>query len=447
MNSRSWVVSVLTVTLIAACTDGTETTTTPAGDALPTATPDPCFYLTGFVVVEEGQGENAVGVLDDFVGTYAVASPADVLGADSPAIEAIDENLDLISVSEDPLQVAQALIDAEMNASPIHAVGLASHWQFKPGTDPIPTDTPLGDPTVGEGDGFVGVVDSGMVDPETAEGLPAWMSPEFVDFDPVWDLEDIGTQPTQASHGTFVVSLIRQLAPASRVSFARARPVPTTDIVGHGEALPGGMQYVSTELHVAEAVIRLIDRSQNMTALNLSLGTYTCQPGGDPQMIALMVALDLWFASHPDSLVFAAGGNESYEEPFWPAGLSLGAFDASKYQHIDPTAVRGIGAVNETGTQVVWGQAAATAAATLPKQAPNRAWVNNVAPGCDLLGVRGGLDVDGRSVVAWSGSSFATAVSTARYAAAVDSGAAAQPVDHGYEPDLPYESHRSCDIQ
>jgi len=423
----------------------TDPTTDASGEPLPNATVDPCFYLTGYVVVEEGQGDAAIEYLDDFEGTYSHVSAGEVLGEDSTAVEDLDNALDLLSVSEDPLRVIAAMED-EFTAAPLHAIGLAAHWAFKPGTDPIPTDAQLDDPTTGLGDGFIGVVDSGIVDWETAEGLPDWMSPEFVDYEPAWDIEDLGTESAEASHGTFVTSLIRQLAPASRVSFARARPVATTDIVAHGEALPGGLQYVSTELHVAEAIVRLMNRGQNMTALNLSLGTYTCQPGEDPEMIALMAALDLWFAAHPDALVFAAGGNEMYAEPFWPAGLSLGSFDSSKYPSIDPNAVRGIGAINEDGVQVVWAQETAATALLVPKQAPNRAWVNNVSPGCDLLGLRGGLDSQGRGVVAWSGSSFATAVSTARYAAAVDSGTSAQPVDHGYDPDLPHEPHRSCDI-
>ncbi|MGA7281471.1 MAG: S8/S53 family peptidase, partial [Acidimicrobiia bacterium] len=218
------------------------------------------------------------------------------------------------------------------------------------------------------------------------------------------DEEAIGNKPTEASHGTFVTSLIRQLAPEISVSFARATTVPIAEIVGRNEDLPPGVSYVSTELHVAAALVRLAQRdlpdNATVPSLNLSLGTYTCDPGSDPLLLATNAGLDIWAAAHPESLVFAAGGNELNQTPFWPGAL---------------TSVDAVAAVDTNGDQVVWAEDAATGA-VIPHPGGGRPWINDTAPGCDLLGLRGGTDQNGATVVAWSGSSFATAVASALHA-------------------------------
>jgi hypothetical protein len=278
------------------------------------------------------------------------------------------------------------------------------------------------------------------------------MSREHVLYDAT-DIETIGTEPDMASHGTFVTSLIRQLAPEYRVAFASAKPTALENIVQRDDEVPDDVTYISTELHVAEALVRLTQRPElddgNVVALNLSLGTYTCNPGRDPTMVTTMAAMRLWFASFPNSTVFAAGGNEAYEAPFWPAGLS-------RFQ-LDPTIqtdwVRGVGAANGAGDQVVWspaagaGTGAGTGAVAAARPAPPRLWVTDVAPGCDLLGLRGGTAADTATVVAWSGSSFATAVSTALDAAVVPPTSVGPPVEYDYSvPNLLFEELGSCDL-
>lgn len=420
------------------------TTSPPRGDPV-TELPTPpagwsCFYLDGFVAVEAGQGEQAEAELE---GLITPVSAEAVLG-DTPVLEQLDAIVHLFSTNgEDPLAIALALESAEIEASPLHAIGLAGHWRLKPGTDPISRpETEILQPTATLGQSIIAVVDSGLM----IQRLPDWMSPEHVLYDPALDTETVDDDPSKASHGTFVTSLIRQLAPESRVGFARALPVPVGSIVGNAEQLPPEVEYVSTELHVAEALVRLLERpemtAENVVALNLSLGTYTCDPGEDPFMVTTLAALRLWLTSFPDSQVFAAAGNEVSTSPFWPAGLSAFELD----QAIPRDRMHGVGAVNETGEEVVW-EGTATTASILAKAAPVRSWATNAAPGCDLLGLRGGVDLEGATVVAWSGSSFASAVMAALTVAAVPPTSVGPPVQYGYNlSSLAFERHGSCDL-
>jgi hypothetical protein len=400
--------------------------------------------LDGYLVVEEGQGDAAIAAVSGFDIDLEIVSAGEVLGEESAESETLDAALDVLSSNVDPFDVATALLSAQIVAAPVHAIGLASHWKFGPGTKP--TSRPgvtLPDPTTDLGDGIIAVVDSGLaVDPQ----LPDWMSPETVLYDPNLDTETIGTDPGVASHGTFVTSVIRQLAPEYRVAFASAQPRVPVTIVERDDTLPPDVPLVSTELHVAEAIVRLTQRPElgrgSVAALNLSLGTYACDPGEDPTMITTMAAMRTWFGAFPDSTIFAAGGNEPYAAPFWPAGLSTFPLDGT----IDPDRVRGVGAVNEAAQQVVWAPVAGATAAVAPQRPPQRVWVTDTAPGCDLLGLRGGVDDDGATVVAWSGSSFATAVSAA-LSAAIPPGSVGPSTDFDYSvPDLSFERLGSCDI-
>lgn len=432
-----------TSTTIASTTSTSVTATTTVdegtGIPIPEAPPVSCFYLDGFIALEEGQGDAAVAALEEFDVELAVVSVAEVLG-DSAAVEPLDNAIDILSTSVDSLDVATALGELQITAGPIYAMGHAAHWRLKPGTDPTSRpDAQIPNPDTDLGEGVIAVVDSGIV----VEPLPDWMSPEHVLYDPT-DIETIGDELNVASHGTFVTSLIRRLAPEYRVAFASAKSTSLENIVQRDDEVPDDVTYISTELHVAEAMIRLTQRPElddgNVAALNLSLGTYTCNPGRDPTMVTTMAAMRLWFASFPNSTVFAAGGNEAYEAPFWPAGLSSFQLDPT----IPTDWVRGVGAGNEAGDQVIWD---VTATAAAPRPAPPRLWVTDVAPGCDLLGLRGGTASDTATVVAWSGSSFATAVSAAMDAAGVPPTSVGPPVEYDYSvPNLLFERLGSCDL-
>jgi hypothetical protein len=315
----------------------------------------------------------------------------------SDAAGALDELIDLYTVDLDPIQVAGWLTNvATVPASPIHSMGLATHWKFRPGTPPTPINGVLGSrgDAVEDEDGtyhYVAVVDSGIV----VQDSPAWLS-EHVEHDP-FDLEVVSGD--NASHGTFVSGIIRQIAPDHKVTLAKPRTIADPGLVTAVGEDPADPKPPTTELQVAEAILRILSRhpiagrSDVIDALNLSLGAYTCDPSNDSTLLALSKALTSWTdASYTGGSIFAAGGNEDYPEPFWPAAL---------------IGVTGVGATSLSGDEIVWVSDAAQLTADLSLD--RSAWVGTMAPGENIVSLQG----IGRNLVAWSGSSFATAVASA----------------------------------
>jgi hypothetical protein len=184
------------------------------------------------------------------------------------------------------------------------------------------------------------------------------------------------------------------IAPEHTISMARPRRIALSKFSQPG-ASHKKADDMTTELHVLEAIIRLIDRHRvnagALEALNLSLGGFTGFPG-DPWMVALAQGLDFW-RRHTSRCVpvFAAGGNTEDPRPVFP-----GAFGH----------VRAVGAGEEGGRQIVWDSNQD------PVDPPSRPWINDVAPGHNLISAGGGTKSEW---VKWSGSSFATAVATACY--------------------------------
>ncbi|MCZ6506383.1 MAG: S8/S53 family peptidase [Actinobacteria bacterium] len=242
--------------------------------------------------------------------------------------------------------------------------------------------------------------------------------------------------PTVASHGTFVTSIIRQLAPEFFVSVAKARPLEK-QILSPASTEPGLVvpDDVTDELHVDEALVRLMLRHSTVTAttdegdvelafsddggiqpspfgadnelvalsfaandsiavLNLSLGTYACPLEGDGSQIPTTDALLTFWAGVFDSPIIAAGGNELINAFFYPGALEN---------------VKAVGATDNQGDQIVWEDDDSQPPKTVAHSGDSRTWINAKALGCDLVGVSGAE----QELVAWSGSSFATAVVSA----------------------------------
>jgi hypothetical protein len=317
-------------------------------------------------------------------------TPAD-LATISTQIEPV---LTLIKISNnDPAEVSVFLNqqDPTIGASPIHAVAPASHWLFKPGTDPVPIDNVELDPVddADETMPYVGVIDTGFVQ-ETA----SWAEAPNVRYDEF----DIEPDPGLASHGTFITGLIRQISPHNPVSMARV-PLRNPDLIATTNESPPSGVALSDELFVFEAVIRMINRHASdgteVAALNLSLGTYTCDPDGDDLLVVLAEAMEMWEGAFPGSTIFAAGGNEEHIQPFWPGALN---------------DVRAVAAANLNGEQVVWENKDEVVY-------PGRRWIDDVAPGSNLVSLAGAGNTQ---FVSWSGSSFATAVASALFARGED---------------------------
>ena len=444
-----------TSTSTAATTPSSITTTTGSAGAaidLDTDYPVPsgtvCFYLANYVAVPAGDVVSANTTLNSGGVTSNVVVAKDVLDAttiggalDLDTTGLIDEVLGFLEVGDDPLQVSLALRDISgIQASPIHIVGFTSHIHFQPGTDPSPVPgIELPDVSTTALDGqYVAVVDSGIVLPD--QGLsPNWFygaqnNTSFVEYDPLIDAEQL-TPENPASHGTFISGLIRQIAPSKRVTFAAARLVDTDvqvdAIASQGtEDLPGGLA-PSSEIQVAEAMSRLIglhdsevDNVELMTALNLSLGTYVCDPLADAEMVTLNAMSHKWLETFPLSEIMSAAGNEIYKDavgayvPFWPAAFSTPALfpNTNPAFEFADDRFHAVAAADPQGTETVWDSKAPT-----PVTSPGRPWVTDLAPGADLVGLAGGTFSDPTlgnipALVCWSGSSFATAVASAMLA-------------------------------
>lgn len=294
------------------------------------------------------------------------------------------EHVDIIVVDR-PDAAARALIrDRLVTASPVHALGFSWHRALTAtAPEPAPKGTSFDDVDDPSGDRVIAVVDTGIADPAA---LPAWITAGL--SNDTIDIDLIDASQT-VSHGTFVAGLLRQIAPTHTVSMARA--------AGYGDEVVGAEDHpepnATTELHVAAAIHRLVDRHYDepdkVDALNLSVGGTSL---GNLDMATIRSAVERWRENFPRAPVFAAAGNTTSPRRVYPAALA---------------SVRGVAAANHDGDQIVWDGGNETD--PIPAW---RKWVSDVAPGSGLLGLSG---VSKDDAIKWSGSSFATAVATACY--------------------------------
>lgn len=412
MRLRNLAVLLITlVTVGAACQPEDVATTEPSSRAVDLSEFEPnpdweCFYLPGLVAVTDVAA--ALDLLPEEINAKRVVA-GEILDVDErdEAAAAIDANVSFIGSDADPLQVALALTANDNPSSPIHAMGLAAHWGFAPGTSPSPIQHRLPDVAgAPRGAAYIAVVDSGIDD----TALPKWMAGDNVFYEAA-DVETVPPGSGDASHGTFVAGVIRQLSPDYRISLAAARTIPPASFVTRPSTHNPIPFNVSSEIHVAYAIERIRQRGhQEIAALNLSLGAYVCDPADDALVITLSETLEDW-AVDVGGEIFAASGNEDLDVPFWPAMMSV----VTGIQASDGTQ----GVVWSNGTPVVptW----------------SGPWIDELAPGADIVGLRGGGSQEEPLLVSWSGSSFASAVATGL----VTRGDSIVP-DHASVPGLSY---------
>ena len=248
------------------------------------------------------------------------------------------------------------------------------------------------------------MVDTGIAVQEDEE-RPEWPSSDAVMFDP----EDEDTEPTDGhSHGTFVASIIRRIAPDHQLIVARAEEMELDNLMPDDhEGDHDGPSKLTTELHIADALRRLRERThgKKVASLNLSLGAYICDTNDD-LLITMRNALRFWKVQHPSekcdedgnvvgTTIFAAGGNRDLSDPVYPAAFPYVRGVAAAICDVPPGDVE---------KDVVWKKGDAS-----PKNADPRWWITDVAPGVDLVG---NTDMS-ENLMKWSGSSFATAVASA----------------------------------
>lgn len=391
-----------------------------AGLDMTTDQPAELYYLAGLVVGDPGPavdgGDIELDLLDGGDLDLALQCTADD-GTDTDTGAALAElvNVYRIDATLDPVTVSRQL---DGLVSPIHVMAPAVHWSFEPGEDARPFFSFLGSDlgvqrspvppamrNAAEVDHVIAVVDTGYV--ETGVGS----IDDFVRWDEAID-EDVDGR----GHGTFIASLIRQVAPTTQVSIARAQTVSLDEILrpaenADEETLSPDVA-VTSELHVAEAIARLVARhdGEAVDALNLSLGTWTDQIG---RRSALWKALESWWASRPGaaSTVFAAAGNEfegTEGLQFYPAALAGQPFP--DLRAVQPTA--------HDGLPVYW-----TPTDQQRRGFDGHPWATDQMLGVDLLGVCGATaeecvpegaavsaDGDVAQFASWSGASFATPI-------------------------------------
>jgi hypothetical protein len=352
--------------------------------------PGGCHYLDGWLAVRPDERNRATDMLRR--GGFDVADVTDealgdILGEDSPSQDDRGEPaLGVLRMGVNPHRGSAYLahLDRPIEASPIHGVGYEGHGGFMSGDGHGGPVDDLKGPKKCDVSGLIAVIDSGIVD----KGLrPDWMGEEFVENEDV-DLETVAKG--EASHGTFVSSVIRKLAPQYGIAFAAARP----DLDRHLKSRHGKddtFDPPTHELEVLGAISRLVrryrDRPSDIVALNLSLGATRCG-ANHGFLLTLRTALDVWrrFFGY-NAPIFAAGGNSPSLEPVYP-----GAFPW----------IRSVAAADDRGDQVVWSDGA-------QESARHRPWITDVAPGVEIHGLSGVSDTQ---TVWWSGSSFATAIAT-----------------------------------
>ena len=297
----------------------------------------------------------------------------------------------------DSLQVASEIESdnstvAGLVATPLLLLTLTGHWGMSPADDPEPA-TEVGNIPSASIDETVAVVDTGYTD---AGDEFQWLNDRV---DPVdTSVLDFDAEPTQlplptrvAGHGRFVSSIIVQEAPNVAVRVARLDAIDLS-VVPINLAPP---VFTTDELQLYIAVQRLLNLDVVYSALNLSLGSYACEelglPAVDNSGLAIRGAIDLWI-NHawdgPVPPIVAAAGNHVEGEtsplpPFMPAVYDTGANDS----------IYPVMSVDDAGHTSAFS---------------NRAPIG--ALGERLIGV--GPDVPAWTY--WSGSSFATALSTAR---------------------------------
>jgi subtilisin family serine protease len=350
-----------------------------------------CHFMKDVVATRADRAEEAQRLLDS--DPLDEGSLNELMGGEIDR-EVLTQMTSLVTVfgveGRDPHQLSRELREQGVEVSPIHALGTLNHIAYMTGTDPEPTEVKTSPEIAASSPGrIVAVIDTGVT-----ESLPLWVE-SGLDFDQA-DIETLGGQ-LSASHGTFVAGLIRRIAPEHTISMARSRRWAVKDLEPKLEASHHDADDPSTELHVLEAMIRLVNRLGgrdrcDVAALNLSLGG-SCDDH-DPGFVTLRIALDHWRNSFPKVPIFAAGGNTPDRLEVYP-----GAFEF----------VRSVAAAKDGGEQVVWDR---TASRSGPLTAPDRPWITDVAPGSDLVSPSGRTKSEW---VKWSGSSFATAVATANY--------------------------------
>jgi len=340
----------------------------------------------------------------------------------SVVLRQVQATISVLSMSQgfDPLDVAIAVREQvqDVEASPVHVIGLAPHWRYSPGAPPAQLNSLKLSavlPTPATGAPTVAVIDTGFI-PGTLNRSAASSTLRGVRAVTIEDRELPGLDPSLAGHGTFVASLIRQMDPRLRVVVGRLGAIPSgASLDGHdGGDISAPM--LSDEMHLLAAVIRmkqfLVGHGTPTVALNLSLGT-PASTAATPRLpenvdvdglaVGVRAAIDHWNAPSGwlrkrAPVVIAAAGNHE------------GAIA------IDPPAPFLPGAYSDVYSVIALDGSGQKAPFTF------LGWPTDptilTAPGSRIVGVRrvAAKLVAENQLWSWGGTSFATALASAQAA-------------------------------
>lgn len=263
------------------------------------------LYLSGEVLVWVDDADEAAELLRQ------------ELDAD---IDVVDEGLAvarlLFSSRFRPLDVTDLLTDSGFDASPNHVLRMASHVEFIGTGLPEPAapgrflEDQLASAALDEGSPVVAVVDTGIARdaglPSTVVGVGAF--------------EEQLTKPAAVvfGHGTFVAALIVVECPSAEVRMFRP-PYGADDSNRFGHL---------TDTQLAAALMAVLDQSDEIDILNLSVGGFTHD--GRPPLASGSVIAEL--VARGVGVVAAAGNDGRRGEPFYPAAqdgvLAVGSIHA-----------------------------------------------------------------------------------------------------------------------
>lgn len=349
---------------------------------------EPPAYLRDIVLIGSGHNVDIPGA----TGPLPPEDVADLLRRTTdcpPQVDSCDDDddrryaveitklVDVYKISRGDPQEIVLNLPSNVNASVVHVFAPANHWGFEPGEPACAFPAHIDRPKIGARSTpmkqVICVVDTGFV-PTGVSGI---------DKHTMWDRQ-LDADTDGGGHGTFIASLIRQTSPSTGVSIVRAQTIPHADVTGR--SIPPGAS-LTDELHVYKALLRLIERhkgAENIAALTMSLGTYTVDVKNPLPLLAKAFAS--WKRRFKGQ-IFAAAGNDDVSSRFYPA---------------DMARVIGVEPVDLTPERTAWDE---NAQRVSPPRL--RARYNRMAPGIDLVGLRG---AGPKNVVLWSGASFATPV-------------------------------------
>lgn len=347
-----------------------------------------CGVLADYIVSDfsfDGAGLDDATIREILETTSGVDAPA------WPGVDSTEYNGQLRFWKTGATNVFDLVADLQTNGdlvAPIHLVAPMGHWSWAPGEEHESRARPGGFPDQSPPPtrSVVAVIDTGYQDPQVP-----WISSHV---DPKSDPESFAMSG-DPSHGTFIASVLRFVAPQSAVRLFK----PEVELEAHIVREAGSPQVnLTSEIQLLSQIeVAAGQVGDQVKALNLSVGTYPCHMPEAPAGMAgftpvptMRAAIDKWQAATGTPVV-AAAGNEDLTEEFYPAALDT---------------VLGVAAIGPTTTQdkVITWQGGATGPPIEAERDP-QAWATFVAPGGDLVGF-GGPD----QFISWSGSSFATAV-------------------------------------